>query len=259
MFDLSIVLYEYTEILMGVRRNYSVNFFESGNKEKDEDNIVRFVRLAVKIFLRCRSPEAAAATVTPTLLKTLKLHTIVNHIQVPRYVLPQEKDQYRLDRIFQDDFNKEQWIAFHLCEGILNGTVSKYPKYYMNDYEGYERAKYCLSYFLQKLLPLYRVVDLYRFSATPEFNSFLRNRLLQNVRMKMFDSPVEYLHESLPPECQNEAYYHMYEALYQVNNRYYSRRYPEIEDPDPMVSIRVACRKEKAGKKAKGENNACEK
>ena len=45
MFDIAIVLYEYSEILMGVRRNYSINFFDSGNREEDEENIAKFVRL----------------------------------------------------------------------------------------------------------------------------------------------------------------------------------------------------------------------
>lgn len=236
MFDIAIVLYEYSEILMGMRRNYSINFFDSGNREEDEENIVKFVRLAVRIFLRCRNLEAASATVTPELLKKLKLDAIVNHIQVARYVLPANKMQYRLDRIFEKDFDKEQWIAYQLCEGILNGDVGKYPKYYMNDYEGYERAKHCLSYYIKKLMPTYRVIDLYRYSTTPEFNTFLRNRLLQNVRMKLFDTPVEYMHEVLPPDCQNEAYLHIYEALYRVNSRYYSRRYPESEEPMPSLA-----------------------
>ncbi len=231
MFHVTTVLYEYTEILLGQRRNYSINFFHSGSSEEDEENAVKFIRTAVRAFLRCYSLEAAYATVTPALIKRMKLETAMNHIHVPQFVLPGKRTEYRIARVFQPGFNKEHWIAAQLCEGIIQKKVTKFPKFYMSDFEGYERAKQCLNYFVRHdmNMALIRICDLYMFSATPQFNTFLRDRLLQNVRIRFFDSPVEFLHESLSEDCQNDAYYHMYETIYFVNNRYVTRHFPEYD------------------------------
>ena len=231
MFHVTTVLYEYTEILLGQRRNYSINFFHSGSSEEDEENAVKFIRTAVRAFLRCYSLEAAYATVTPALIKRMKLETAMSHIHVPQFVLPGKRTEYRIARVFQPGFNKEHWIAAQLCEGIIQKKVTKFPKFYMSDFEGYERAKQCLNYFVRHdmNMALIRICDLYKFSATPQFNTFLRDRLLQNVRIRFFDSPVEFLHESLSEDCQNDAYYHMYETIYFVNNRYVTRHFPEYD------------------------------
>lgn len=228
MSDVSIILFEHTEIMTGMRQAFSMNFFESGNSAEDERIVIEFLRLAVKIFLRCPSLEAAHTTVTYDLLKRLKLASVLKHIRVPKYVLQSNRNRYRLDRVFSKTFNSERWVADQLCDGILRGVVSKYPKNYMSDYAGYERAKYCLSYHVQRMMPFYGILDLYQFSSTPEFNTFLKARFLQNVRMKLFDSPVEYLHESLPEGRRNESYFHVYDTLYRVLNKYYVKKYPDL-------------------------------
>ena len=46
--------------------------------------------------------------------------------------------------------------------------------------------------------------------------------------MKLFDSPVEYLHESLPEGRRNESYFHVYDTLYRVLNKYYVKKYPDL-------------------------------
>ena len=162
MFHVTTVLYEYTEILLGQRRNYSINFFHSGSSEEDEENAVKFIRTAVRAFLRCYSLEAAYATVTPALIKRMKLETAMNHIHVPQFVLPGKRTEYRIARVFQPGFNKEHWIAAQLCEGIIQKKVTKFPKFYMSDFEGYERAKQCLNYFVRHdmNMALIRICDL---------------------------------------------------------------------------------------------------
>lgn len=213
MFDLTIVLYEYTEILLGKRKNYSDNFFDE-SRTNNEQNAINFIRTVTKTFLRCNTLEAAKATITPEILKRMRLDTIVNHIRRPRYVLPEDWNLYVLARIYSNKFNTEKWIAGQLCSRIRNRTISKFPKFYMNENSGLVRSQYCLRYFISTDLPHMKIIDLYRFSTTTKFSIFLKERLLLNVKGKLYESPVEFMHNAIVAQQQEEAFYHMYETLY---------------------------------------------
>lgn len=216
LFDLSIVMYEYTEILTGKRKNYSDNFFK-GNKIEGEKNAILFIRAVANTFLQCHSLEVALATITPQVLKQMKLDVIASNIKRPRFVVAQDRNEYVLTKIFSENMDQEKWIANRLCMRVLDKSLVKFPKSYMEGEEGLKRSQYCLRYFLMDAFPNTEISDLYRISTTPEFTKFLQDRLLLNVRMKMYDSPVEYLHASLPDEAKDDALFHMYEVLYFVN------------------------------------------
>lgn len=213
MFDIKIVLYEYTEILLGKRKNFSINFFDG---KEDEENAITFVRSVAKTFLGCNNLRAAQATITPNVLSKMKLDSTVIHIKRPRFILREDKNDYILAKIFTDNFDSERWIANRLCKRIQNGTLTKYPKFYMNEYAGLKRSQYCLHYFLITEFTNKKIIDLYRFSASLQFTQFLRQRLLLNVKAKFYSSPVEYLHESMDIQSQEDAYFHLYDTLYKL-------------------------------------------
>ena len=217
MFDITIILYEYTEILLGKRKNYSDNFFDHSDEE-NEQNAIEFIRIVAKAFLRCRSIEAARNTINPTVLKTMQLDKIAAFIQVPKNVYILDRTAYMTDRIFTDNFNAEQWIADHLCMRITSGDLSKFPKHYMRNETGMKRAIYCLRYFLTLEMPSKTIPELYAFAITPEFRAFLKRHLLLNTCMRIFDSPLEFLHETLDEQYQNTALYELYRGVCELED-----------------------------------------
>lgn len=213
MYDITIVLYEYTEILLGKRKNYSDNFFNE-IRMNNEQNAIEFIRMATKAFLRCNNLDAARATVTPSVIKQMKLDTIINHIKRPRYVYPEDWDEYVLARVFDDKFNTEKWIAAQLCKRISKGSLNRFPKFYMNENLGLIRSQYCLRYFISMDIPDMKIIDLYRYSTSAGFSVFLKKRLLFNVKGKLYSSPVEFMHLAINRQLREDILYYMYEALY---------------------------------------------
>ena len=219
MFDLAITLYEYTDILLGKRKNYSDNFLEN-SADDGEQKAIALVRAAARAFLRCRTPEAARHTITPELLKKMKLDRVANCISVPKEVDPGDRNIYIIDKIFIKNFDEEKWIADHLCDRIEAGTLKKFPKHYLSEAEGIRRATYCLKRFIEIEFPGKRIFDLYRYATTQEFRDFLKSHLLLNTCMKLYDSPIEFLQDTIPEEYQDpDAYYYFKTIWYLDSNR----------------------------------------
>lgn len=229
MFDETIFLYDYTEILLGKKKNYSNNFFSEGARE-NEFNAVQLIRTVTKTFLKCNSLAAARETITPEILRKLKLDTVIPYIRRPKFIPAEDKDAYVLARIYTNNFNVEQWTAYNFCRRIRDGTLEKFPKYYMNDAIGKVRAQYCLWYFIMKDYPFSKVIDLYRFASSKEFETFLKKNHLLSVMLKQYRPPVEFMHDAIPKEHQSTLLCQMYGALQQLG---YSRNlscYSEKEE-----------------------------
>ena len=211
MFDMSIVLYEYTEILLGKRKNYSDTFFRQG--PDDEKHAIEFIRTIARSLLRCRTLEAAHQSISPEIMETLKLDKILSVISVPKSVHREDRQTYLIDKIFSTDFNEEKWIAEHLCERIIKGKLKKFPKYYMNEELGFRRARFCLHYLLNREMPEKTIPQLYQVSITPAFRIFLKERLLLNVCLRIFDLPVEFVHDAIDDEYQDPPFFKMYRMI----------------------------------------------
>ena len=149
--DLTIVLYEQTEIILGNRKNYSDAYFDK-SPEENEKNAIAFIRLMVKTFLHCRSLEAAKKTVLMEDLENLELKRVIQYVRVPKFVEANEKDEYLTAKIFTPGFDSEEWVAEKLCKRIENNTLKIFPKYYIAEEAGRLRAAYCLRYFVAREL-----------------------------------------------------------------------------------------------------------
>lgn len=216
MNDLLILLYEYTEILLGNRKNYADYFFTGTDKRK-ENLAIEFVRLVAKIFLNVQD-QRAGLSIPVSLLWYMKLGPILSQINVPKHVLKDDHDAYLIAKIFDPDFDSEKWICRKFCQRINDGTLGKIPKYYLADEMAADRACMCLRNFLFEDYPQLDSFDLYRFAASKEFRSYLKEKRLSAIVYKLFTTPVRYIHCALPSDMKDPLIYKIYQAVYLVDN-----------------------------------------
>ena len=215
MNTLRVLLCEYTEILVGNRHTYSGSFFQ-GSAYENEQLAINFVRLVAKTFLRCDNPQAAIATMNEELVAKMHLDKMLKYIQTPDYLEASDIFDYDIARIFTPHFNAADWSAHRFCEQIVRGEMKKFPKYYMTEIKGMERASLCLRYFLSIDKPGLTVEQCYRYAACPDFQRMLHKRLLWNVCMKQFGDPLTFMHMSLGTEMCSRSWYCVYTYMYKL-------------------------------------------
>ena len=209
MDKLSLLTYEYVEILAGNKKNYSDDYF-NGNASANEQLAISFIREITKIFLQCNNLESAKIAFSRKLIDQMKLTKIITYITVPPYVDANDKVDYIISKIFTNNFNSERWTAERYCKRVLNGTISRFPKNYMFCDNGVERACFCLKYFLRTEYPRMNALQTYQFAASQEFSGWLKKHYLSNTCVRLFASPIDYVHLMLPDEMKNHMYYCMY-------------------------------------------------
>ena len=216
MFDMTIMVYEYTQILCGNQKNYSENYFDE-SKEQNEEHAVDFLRFVAKSFLRCPTMEAAHNTMTPELMDKMKLGKLIQYINVPKAVPPHYRYQYVIDRVFLREFDTEIWVSNCLCECVRSGAITKFPKYYMEEELGRRRAGTCLRYFLKLDMPGKTIPQMYQYSCKSEFREYLKKQLLLNFCQRTYLAPIDYLHDALSDDQKDETFYHFYRSLMNLN------------------------------------------
>lgn len=216
MDDLFILLFEYTEILIGNRKNYADYYF-TGTDKDNEKLAIEFVLLVSKIFLNIQDPRAGLA-LPVSLLEFMKLGPVLSQINVPRHVDRDDHDAYLISKIFDPDFDSEKWLCRHFCQRINDGTLGKIPKYYLADEMATDRACMCLRNFLFEDFPQADSYELYRFAASKEFRAYLKKKRLSAIVFKLFTNPVRYMHCALPSDMKEPLLYKIYQAVFLVNN-----------------------------------------
>ena len=229
MDDLLILLFEYTEILIGNRKNYADYYF-GGTDKNNEKLAIEFVRLVAKIFLNVHDLRAGLA-IPVSLLEYMKLSPVLSQINVPNHVDKDDRDAYLISKIFDPDFDSEKWLCRQFCQRINDGTLEKIPKYYLADEMAPERACMCLRNFLFEDLPQASSFELYRFAASKEFRTYLKKKRLSAIVFKLFTNPVRYMHCALPADMKNPLLYKIYQAVFLVDNAPRTLR-PETKDAD---------------------------
>ena len=203
-----ILIFEQTEILLGNRKNYSDTYFRS---EKDA---ITFIRYMVKMYLHCDSLAHANATITCDMLRDIELSRAMQVIDIPKYLYPEDQDEYLIDRIFTPRFDPERWMRERYCKQIIEGTFKKFPKYYMTDDNAKWRASECLKILLRHDYPMMTVFELYKFSTTSAFREYLKKKVLWNTCSHLFPTPVDFVHSSLKNDQKDPFLFMMFKANY---------------------------------------------
>lgn len=201
-----ILLLEYTEIMLGNKQHFSDDTF-GGKKTNSEQIAADFMRMISKVYLQCESAAQAKALFTDDLIARMHLTGIIREIKVPDYIDNNDRRDYMMARIFTKNFDPEKWAAERYCNRVINGSLFKFPRNYMDGEIGIRRACFCLRYFLKMEKPNSSALDLLYFSASPDFRLWLQKHLLLNVCTRYFDSRVDFMFDALPEEMKIDIFY----------------------------------------------------
>lgn len=204
------VLNEYEEVLIGQKKQISPNYF-SMDKAGNERVAITVIRYALETLLGW-SVQDAIRMFRPEYIGFMHLDQAVQNINFPCDV-PHDDTEYILYLLYPKrvDYNVKKY-TIRIYESVLKGE-SRYPKDYMYGWIGMLRAKICLQYALNKDKVFKSVDGLYRFFASKEGRRYLKKAKLHQLYTSFFDTPLDFMHNSMPRAIKNEFLYHNYKFL----------------------------------------------
>ena len=201
---------EYEDMLIGNRKAMSTYYF-SYNSNGNMKLALQIMNHAFDTYLHW-SPEQLRDCLTMEVMERLKLQPLLRYVIFP-VELDSTKDLFYIAwQLYPGTVHfSEKDLILRVYKNLLSKQIQKYPKEFFDGRYGSIRAQVCLRYMIEQYLPFNTIDDLYDYFASIKCNKVLRqNRLLDACR-DLYDSPVEYLHKSLPKEQQNQFLYRYYD------------------------------------------------
>ncbi len=195
------LIYEYERMLLGNKKELST-YFTSSDYCKEE-MAVDLIRYAVKTYLGW-TPERAASCLTLEHLKLLKLDGLVNFFNPPPEVVLPEDFFYIVSRLYPDKvvLNLRE-LTVNIYKKVLSGKLPRFPKGFFDAGKGVLRAVFCLQYAINQNLLFTSVEEGYQYFSSPAANKFLRSQKLNAPMASIFNTPIDYYHETLSSENQS--------------------------------------------------------
>jgi hypothetical protein len=222
-FDSSMILSQYDEILAGRRKVCSSVVMSKNNGNKYTNEILRYV---FEDYLGM-SPREVRDKLTPEIIELLKLKPfIINRIPCPAELDAMRELQYIGWHLYPYTRNVgSENLTVKVYMEILAKKRKKYPKYFFDDIAGEGRARILFKIMLNEyIMPngVSCVEELYQlFADAKKATELLSKYALKAPLQNIYISPLEYLHEALGSQGNEELY------------RYYK---DAVELPEPIVA-----------------------
>ncbi|MBQ6856828.1 MAG: hypothetical protein IJO13_06965 [Lachnospiraceae bacterium] len=211
------LLYEYLKVLTG-----EVNGFSSyilGKKSTNAPKNAKLIcKMAFEIFLRW-TPDDVANRLTYDIIKELKLDNVIPYLDLPDDYFNSGDYTQLAAEIYPGQLSiSERTLVTNTYKMVLlgkeNGGMYRFPKKYFDGNIGLRRAHICFQYLLSNFTFFHSTKEMYEYFASPAGTHLINEKGLKLVLRDVFDSPVRYLHESLPEEDRDEFWYHYYNFRY---------------------------------------------
>ena len=194
---------EYEECLIGNRRTIS-NYYFSYNQYGNMKLALQVIKHGLEKYLRW-NPEQLRDCLTPEIMEQLRLQQMVRHI-----IFPPELDASRdlffiIWQLYPHTIHfSDKDLILRVYKGILDRTILKYPKEFFTGHDGRIRSQVCLRYMIEQFLPINSLEELYEYFASSNCQNVLKQNKLLVICNDLYETPLEYLHKSLPKGQQNE-------------------------------------------------------
>lgn len=194
--------------MIGKRKGFSDAFF---GKESiaSANNALQVMRYAFTRYLRW-SPDAIKEKMTKELMEKLHLLELMKYIDYPIEYNKNRDYFYLVSLVFRSGKLTMRDKTVHTYERVLSGEQTKYPKDYFSGSDGYVRAGICLQYMINHYISFSSFNELYSIFSTEEGYAYLKQYKLLNACKEIFDTPVDFLHFSLPYSQKNKFYLNYY-------------------------------------------------
>jgi len=201
---------EYEDVLIGKRKAISSYYFSYG-QNGNMKLVLQIMRYSFNTYLRWSAGQLRDC-LTLEALEHLKLRTLLRHIAFPPE-LDRKQDLFYIAWLLYPKtvHLTEQDLILRVYKGILEGRLQKYPKEFFTGQYGLLRARVCLRYMIEQHLQFGSIPELYEYFASPQCQRTLRMHKLLTICRDLYDSTVEYLHQTLPREQQDVFLYRFYD------------------------------------------------
>lgn len=206
------VIAEYEDALIGKRKSVSAYYFSYG-QTGNMKLALQVMKYAFETYLHW-PPAVLRDYITHEILDRLKLKFLMRYIVFPPELDPQTDLFFLVWKIYPQTIHySDKDLALRVYRNLLDGKIQKYPKEFFTGNDGVRRAQICLRYMIEQHLQFNSVKELYEFFSSTDCERVLRKNKLLVVSRDLYDSPLEYLHCSLPAEQQEDFWYRYYDFI----------------------------------------------
>lgn len=203
------IIYEYENILLGKKKNFSTTYFEL-SPEQNEKMALSIFKHAIEKYLRWTQKQVSEC-LDWSIIRRMKLSSLMKYIRFPAES-DQEKDLYILvNKLYPSKSKqglKEPTISIY--KRVLSGERAKFPKGYFDGITGLYRSLICFQYMITQLKPFDSVDDMYKYFSSNRGTATLKKYKLSIVCNTIYETPIDFLHTALPTEHKNTYLFNMY-------------------------------------------------
>lgn len=198
----SIAVERYEAMLLGQRR-LSLN----GSIQEKEKAACDIIHYAVAELLGW-SKEEAEEHLTMKIIRKLKIDKVYKYIRFPNDVDPTKDVDYIAYLAYPDTPYNYRKQVLRVYRRILNGLDERFPSKIFNGQNGKEKGAILLSEFINNSLIVTSMEDLYeQFADMSLMNNKFRMAKIYSAAKKMYPTPLDYLHYSLPEGERDDFLY----------------------------------------------------
>jgi len=207
---LTSVLVEYDDTLIGKRKALT-SFYFSYEKVGNMKLALDVMKYAFETYLKW-TPYEIRDYLTLDVMDRLNVKCLLRYIDFPPELNPRVDLFFIAWKIYPQTIH---YTKTHLVQrvyyNLLEKKLYKFPKEFFTGVTGVVRAQICLRYMIEEFIPFTTIENMYIFFGSPDGFSTLRKYRLISVCRDLFDTPVAFLHASLPREQRMEFLYRFYD------------------------------------------------
>ena len=218
--DRESVLYEYEMILLGKKKSYSYSF--SGTEKECREAFGYIWNYVITHLLKLQ-PDQAPLYLTKEMIYMLHVESTFKHIDRTVGTVKNINFPYLLALAFPKqytyDIRKQCKDEFEHVMGLGKYAGCRdrhqWPKKFFTGTDGIKRAEIILNFIILSYFEWNTIPQMYEFFADKKRGmNYLKKFHLQSVVKVLFDdSPLEYLHYSIPDDMKNDFLYDNYQYM----------------------------------------------
>ena len=199
-----VAIHRYENLLLGKTHpsgsgNRKNQFYLSGTAEEKSNAAKMLVRFGVRDLLRW-TPQEAVDHISKKIMSLMCFDVLMRYIKFPTDLDPSVDFDYMIALCFPNEVRYDvRRQVVRLRERIERNELKKFPKNIFDGERGRQKAAILLNAFISEKISAKDTTDLYRqFANIAKMNRMLKEYGIDYVCSCLYNTPLEYLHYSLP-------------------------------------------------------------
>lgn len=204
----------YDQILVGKIEQFPHDLFEYG-VITNEKIALEVMRYSFKYYMKWK-PEQIQK-ISFELLKKLSLDSLLAYIDFPDGINRNKKESllYLMAVLYPREYSYSlEERTIDVFKDVLEVTDQKFPRNWFFGVQGKQRLCICLNYVVSQYLSIESIEALYAFFSKKGIVSFLQKYKLYSHQRRIYDTPVDFLHDMLEDSQKNFFLHDYYKFMY---------------------------------------------